>query len=77
MHINVGVWDRLLRFVVGIVLIAVGIWLVAEWWRWILIVIGAILVLTGLFGWCCIYSVFGINTGAGKTAAPPSGGETP
>jgi hypothetical protein len=73
MQINVGLWDRVIRIIVGIALIAVGIWLLFDWWRWVLIVVGAIIAGTGLVGWCCLYSVFGINTCAAKPKTPPTG----
>lgn len=54
---NVGITDRIIRIVVGIILFFTGyvthyIWLI----------IGLILFVTGLFGWCPLYKIFGIST---------------
>lgn len=55
---NVGSLDRVLRIVVGIILIA----LVFVWpktaWGWI----GIVPLVTGLFSTCPVYSIFGIRT---------------
>ena len=60
---NVGMIDRALRIVVGLVLIAfaVGIIRPATGWNW-LGWIGVVPLLTALFGTCPAYQVFGIRT---------------
>jgi len=55
---NVGGIDKVLRLVVGAVVIATGIYM--GWW-W-LAVIGAIVFLTGLLGRCGLYYLIGVNT---------------
>lgn len=54
---NVGGVDRVVRIVLGLLLVFPGyqysIWLA---------VIGAILLATGVVGWCGLYKVFGIST---------------
>ena len=58
---NVGVADRLIRVVAGFVLL--GLFFVmadASWRYWTLI--GIIPLVTGLFGTCPLYSVFGLST---------------
>ncbi len=59
---NVGNVDRLLRIAIGIVLIAVAVGLLGDTgynlWGWI----GAVPLLTGLFGNCPLYSVLGLST---------------
>lgn len=60
---NVGKADRILRVVVGLVvlgLVAVG---PKTPWGWL----GLIPLSTGLFGWCPLYSLLGIGT-----TRPPS-----
>jgi fatty acid desaturase len=55
--------DRVIRVVLGAVLVGLkagGV--VAGTWGWILLVIGAILLLTGLIGWCGLYKLFGFST---------------
>ncbi|HKK69881.1 MAG TPA: DUF2892 domain-containing protein [Candidatus Krumholzibacteria bacterium] len=57
MRTNVGRTDQWLRIVVGIVLIALGLWY-GSWWG----AIGLIPLVTGLFRWCPVYKVFGTGT---------------
>jgi hypothetical protein len=58
MKINVGGMDRVLRIVVGIVLIALSLTHVIGWWGWI----GIVPLATGLFRFCPAYTLFGMNT---------------
>ena len=55
---NEGTIDRLLRVIVGLVLIALVFVGPRSAWGWI----GVVPLLTGLVGMCPIYSVLGINT---------------
>lgn len=60
---NVGVIDRILRLVIGIVLIAFALGFIAPgapyaWIGWI----GVIPVLTALVGSCPLYSMAGLST---------------
>ena len=57
MSCNVGGIDRILRIVVGLVLLSL-IFLVPTWWG----LIGLVPLLTGLFGFCPLYPIVGINT---------------
>ena len=55
---NAGKVDRIIRVVVGALLVGnvfVGLQTVVGW-------IGLILIVTGLFGTCPVYSLLGINT---------------
>lgn len=55
---NVGKVDRIIRIILGILLVGnvfVGIQTVIGW-------VGLILIVTGLFGTCPLYSIIGINT---------------
>lgn len=60
--INEGAWDRVIRILAGI---ALGY---AAWLTWpgtagiVLVVIGAIALVTGLVGWCPGYALFGISS---------------
>ena len=62
MTTNVGMYDRVLRIVVGLALIgaAAGFYGPAYTtvWGWI----GVIPVATALIGWCPAYTIFGIST---------------
>ena len=58
MNANVGGIDKVLRIVVGIVLIGLAALGIVGAWGWI----GVVPLLTGLFGWCPLYPLLGINT---------------
>lgn len=57
MKINVGSSERMLRVIAGIIIIGVGVYY-QSWWG----VIGVVPLLTGLFRFCPLYSILGINT---------------
>lgn len=59
---NVGGIDRVLRIVVGLVLIALAATGTVGLWGYI----GVVPLLTGLVGWCPPYAIFGWNTCAPK-----------
>jgi len=63
MKSNEGTSDRIIRLILGVVLIIIG-WPVLEnnALGIILDVIGAILLITGITGFCGIYGVLGIST---------------
>ncbi|MDO4682938.1 MAG: DUF2892 domain-containing protein [Lautropia sp.] len=58
MKLNVGGIDRALRIILGIVLIALAATHTVGWWGWL----GLIPLLTGLFRFCPMYPMLGINT---------------
>ncbi len=58
MKFNVGGIDRILRIVVGIVLIALTLMGTIGVWGWI----GVVPLVTGLFKFCPLYSMIGMNT---------------
>ena len=61
--VNEGTTDRVLRVILGIVLIALA--LTRGWmWAWI----GVVPLLTGAIGFCPLYTLFGINTCGTKQA---------
>lgn len=55
---NIGTVDRVLRIVVGVVLIALVFVGPMTPWGWI----GVIPILTALIGWCPAYTLLGIRT---------------
>ncbi|WP_201564858.1 DUF2892 domain-containing protein [Psychrobacter sp. CMS30] len=57
MEINVGSTERLLRIIVGVVIIGLGLYF-QSWWG----VVGLIPLLTGLFRFCPLYKMLGMNT---------------
>ena len=58
MNHNVGGIDRILRIVVGLVLIALAATGTVGWWGWI----GVVPLLTGLLVSCPAYKLLGMNT---------------
>ena len=57
MEIYVGSTERLLRIIVGVVIIGLGLYF-QSWWG----VVGLIPLLTGLFRFCPLYKMLGMNT---------------
>ena len=58
---NIGNVDRIIRVVIGLVLVALGIYF-NSWWG----VIGLIPLITAAIGWCPLYAPFGLSTGSAK-----------
>jgi hypothetical protein len=54
---NIGSADRVVRVVVGLAVIAVGLY-TKSWWG----AVGVPLLLTAAIGWCPAYLPFGITT---------------
>jgi hypothetical protein len=54
---NVGNTDRIIRFVLGAVIIVVGFYF-KSWWG----VIGLVPIITGLLNYCPAYNLIGIST---------------
>ena len=57
---NIGLIDRILRIVVGLVLIALVFVGPQTPWGWI----GVIPLVTAILSWCPLYTLVGVNTGA-------------
>lgn len=57
MKINMGSTDRLLRIVAGVVIIGLGFYYQSMWG-----IIGLVPLLTGLFRFCPLYAMLGMNT---------------
>lgn len=72
MECNVGGADRWARLIAGVILLALGIFMdLTTLWRVVLIVIGAVGVVTGAVRFCPASKLLGINTceGSGKQAS--------
>ncbi len=54
---NVGKTDKIIRIILGVLIGAAGIYF-STWWG----LIGLIPLLTGIFGTCGLYSLFGMST---------------
>jgi len=63
MKSNVGGVDRILRIVVGLVLIGLTVTGTIGVWGWL----GVVPLATGAIGWCPPYAIFGWNTCSTKT----------
>jgi len=57
MKCNMGRTDRIIRVFIGLIIIAVGVYL-KSWWG----AIGLIPIFTAVIGWCGLYKIFGIST---------------
>ena len=55
---NVGGIDRIVRIVIGAVLIGLAAIDTAGWWGWL----GAVPLATGIVGWCPAYGMLGFST---------------
>jgi hypothetical protein len=63
MNKNVASWDRIIRAVLGVVLLYVGIaGLVSGWLGVVIAILGAVFLVTSLIGFCPIYAVFKLST---------------
>ena len=58
MKANIGGWDRVLRIVVGLALLALAATGVVWWWGWL----GVVPLLTALVRFCPLYPLLGLNT---------------
>jgi DUF2892 family protein len=58
MTLNVGGVERVVRVLVGVLLLALVVVGPQTWWG----LIGMILIATALWGWCPIWSALGVST---------------
>lgn len=56
---NVGILDQTLRLVVGIFMIVLGFYYGNNW---ILYIVGAVVLMTGIIGYCPVYEILNIST---------------
>ena len=62
---NEGNADRVIRIILGIILIGLALYFMSSWALWVVIVVGIvglIALITGITGFCGLYSVCKINT---------------
>jgi hypothetical protein len=69
MKTNVGIIDRALRVIVGLGIVAAGIFY-QSWWG----LAGIVPLATAFAGWCPLYLPFGISTRRKPRAEQPAGG---
>lgn len=67
MKINIGTPERRIRLILGIILLILpflakltGLWL------WLSLIVGVVLIVTGLLRFCPAWSIFGIDTRRNK-----------
>ncbi|MEQ5868636.1 DUF2892 domain-containing protein [Sagittula sp. NFXS13] len=63
---NMGQADRLIRSILGVVLILLAVTSLAGAWAWIAGGVGAVMLATAALGTCPPYSLLGINTSSRK-----------
>lgn len=54
---NVGGIDRVIRIILGIVIIGAGVYF-QSWWG----LLGVVVLLTGVFSFCGLYALIGVST---------------
>ncbi len=61
MQANVGPTDRIVRIILGLILIGL-FFVVAAPWKYVALVVGLVALATGLLRFCGLYRLLGINT---------------
>lgn len=61
MKTNESALDRIIRVIVGIVLLAAGLMLTGPL-KWVVLVLAVIALVTAATGFCLLYKIFGIST---------------
>ena len=69
MKVNEGTLDRVIRVIFGVVLLGIGILVVKGTVGIVLDVIGAVLLITGVVGFCLLYRLFGDFNTKGKASS--------
>ena len=59
---NEGGVDRIVRVVLGIALLALGLFWAQAPWNWVLDIVGVIALVTGVIGFCPLYALLGFHT---------------
>ncbi len=57
MKANIGNANRIIRILLGLIIIGIGIY-AGSWWG----AVGLLPLMTGLMRYCALYSILGINT---------------
>lgn len=66
---NEASWDRIVRVVAGVALVGFGLGAFASPWSWIAAVVGAVLLVTGIVGFCPLYALLHLRTNGGETSS--------
>lgn len=63
MKINIGTPERIIRLILGVVLLLLPLVVtLGTLWTWVSVVIGLVLIATGILRFCPAWSIFGIST---------------
>jgi uncharacterized membrane protein YkgB len=62
MKTNMGTVDRMIRFIVGLIMLILAFLILFGVWQIVLWVVGGILVLTAIVGICPLYLLFRFST---------------
>lgn len=62
MKTNENAIDRIIRVIIGIVLLAAGLMLTGPV-KWVVLALAAISLVTAATGFCLLYKLFGLSTG--------------
>jgi general stress protein CsbA len=62
MTTNMGMTDRVIRAIIGAVLLVLAFATLTGAWAWIAGIVGAVLLVTSAMGHCPAYTPFGLNT---------------
>jgi len=57
MKANVGSADRIIRFILGVIILALGFYF-KSWWG----IVGIVPIITGFLNFCPVYSLIGVST---------------
>ncbi|MBK7499932.1 MAG: DUF2892 domain-containing protein [Ignavibacteriales bacterium] len=57
MKANVGSADRIIRFILGVIILALGFYF-KSWWG----IVGIVPIITGFLNFCPAYSLIGVST---------------
>ncbi|MDR3585441.1 MAG: DUF2892 domain-containing protein [Desulfosporosinus sp.] len=60
MKVNEGSLDRIIRIIIGLIILS--LWFLLQGNAKYLALIGLIPLITGIIGWCPLYTIFGVNT---------------
>lgn len=67
MKINIGTPERIIRLILGVVLLLLPLVVtLGTLWSWVSVIIGLVLIATGILRFCPAWSIFGINTRRGN-----------
>jgi len=68
---NLGKKDRTIRILLGIVLLAFGYGWLSGWLAYASYILGAIILIEGIAGFCLLYKLFNISTLKTAVVKPP------